>query len=176
MAAGAAPVTVTLAAPAKAPAAPSAVPPAAPAPDKPARSIEFNRDAAAAAAVKAAVEPAAPPRAAATSAGTAVTTQPSDPTYYSARDLDVFPKAITALDLSLHAAAPGKLRAMLLIDESGAVNAVRGIEAHAAEIEQAARDVLLRARFTPASKDGRIVKAQVLVSVDYGVPAAPAAP
>jgi hypothetical protein len=109
---------------------------------------------------------------AAQSAGVAAPTQltqPSDPTYYAARDLDVFPKAITALNLGL-GGAPGKVRATVLIDESGTVNEVRAIDASATEIENAARDLLLRARFTPASKDGRVVKAQVLVSLDYGLP------
>ncbi len=90
------------------------------------------------------------------------------PTYYAARDLDVFPKAITALDLGLRANTAGKVRATVLIDESGAVNEVRSIDASVAEIERATRDLLLRARFTPASKDGRVVKAQLLVSLDYG--------
>lgn len=94
----------------------------------------------------------------------------ADATYYTARDLDVFPKAITVLELGLRAGATGKVRATVLIDESGTVNEVRAIDASVAEIERAARDLLLRARFTPASKDGRLVKAQLLVSLDYGSP------
>ena len=90
-------------------------------------------------------------------------TQPSDPTYYAARQLDVYPKAITALLLAPQAAA-GSARATVWIDESGVVNEVRAVEVQAAEIETAVRDLLLRTRFTPASKDGRIVKAQVLLS------------
>lgn len=91
----------------------------------------------------------------------------ADATYYTARDLDVFPKAITVLELALRAGAPGKVRATVLIDESGKVNEVRAIDTGVAEIERAARDLLLRARFTPASKDGRLVKAQLLVSLEY---------
>lgn len=94
----------------------------------------------------------------------------ADATYYTARDLDVFPKAITVLELGLRAGTTGKVRATVLIDESGTVNEVRAIDAGIAEIERAARDLLLRARFTPASKDGRVVKAQLLVSLDYGPP------
>jgi hypothetical protein len=94
----------------------------------------------------------------------------ADATYYAARDLDVFPKAITVLELGLRAGATGKVRATVLIDESGTVNEVRAIDASVADIERAARDLLLRARFTPASKDGRLVKAQLLVSLDYGLP------
>ena len=96
----------------------------------------------------------------------AVLAQPSDPTYYTARSLDVYPKAITALNLGSQPGA-GKVRATVLIDESGVVNDVRAIEASAAEIASAARDLLLRTRFTAATKDGRLVKAQLLVSLDY---------
>ena len=107
--------------------------------------------------------------------GTAAVTQVSDPTYYGARSLDVYPQAITALILtaSANTGAAGKVRATVLIDESGTVNEVRGIETVAAEIGDAARDLLLRTRFTPASKDGRVVKAQLLLSVDYGAQSAP---
>lgn len=98
--------------------------------------------------------------------------QPSDPTYYAATSLDVYPTAQVALDLStrLPGARQGEVRATVLIDETGVVNEVRdlrGIEPHA-EAENAARDVLFATRFTPARKDGRIVKAQVVVSLKYG--------
>lgn len=60
------------------------------------------------------------------------------------------------------------MRATLLIDEAGVVNAVRNVEASASDIESVARELLLRTRFTPArNKEGRIVKAQVLVALDY---------
>ncbi len=101
------------------------------------------------------------------------TQPPSDPIYYAARDLDVFPKAITVLDLGLRTRAAGTLRATVMIDESGIVNEVRAVnalDANAVEIESAARALLLRARFTPARKDGRLVKAELLVSLDYGQP------
>ena len=62
----------------------------------------------------------------------------------------------------------GQVRATVLIDETGIVNEVRAIEAAASALESAARDLLLHTRFTPARKDGRIVKAQVRVSLDYG--------
>jgi len=110
---------------------------------------------------------------------TAALSQPSDPTYYAAGDLDVFPKALAKPDLSAalganHEAAAGKVRATVLIDETGTVNAVRGVEAPARDVEAAARELLLRTRFTPArNKDGRIVKAQVLVALDYDTRAAP---
>lgn len=124
--------------------------------------------------------------AAATMSSTATVTatvlsQPSDPNYYTAGDLDVFPKAVVKPDLTAaigasHEPAAGKVRATVLIDEAGVVNAVRNLEAPAGDIESAARELLLRTRFTPArSKEGRIVKAQVLVALDYDTRAAPVA-
>lgn len=106
--------------------------------------------------------------------------QPSDPNYYTAGDLDVFPKAVVKPDLTAaigasHEPAAGKVRATVLIDEAGVVNAVRNLEAPAGDIESAARELLLRTRFTPArNKEGRIVKAQVLVALDYDTRTAPA--
>ena len=103
----------------------------------------------------------------------AVLSQPDDPNYYAAGDLDVFPKALVRLDLSAVLAANqtpavGKVRATILIDEVGVVNAVRNVEASTSSIETAARDLLLSTRFTPArNKEGRIVKAQLLVALDY---------
>ncbi len=109
--------------------------------------------------------------------------QPSDPTYYAVGDLDVFPKALVKLDLNEAlaanhpSAAAGTVRATVLIDEAGVVNAVRavqGVGGAASDIETAARELLLRTRFTPArNKDGRIVKAQVLVALDFDTRAAP---
>ncbi len=103
----------------------------------------------------------------------AVLAQPSDPTYYAVGDLDVFPKALVKPDLGAalsgsHVPSAGKVRATLLIDEAGVVTAVRGIEGAARDVEIVVRELLLHTRFTPArNKDGRIVKAQVLVALDY---------
>lgn len=111
----------------------------------------------------------------------AALTQASDATYYAAGDLDVFPSALVKPDLSAALGAipvpsTGKVRATVLIDEAGVVNAVRGVDAAAGDIEIVVRELLLRTRFTPArNKDGRIVKAQVLVALDYDTRSASAA-
>lgn len=98
--------------------------------------------------------------------------QPTDPTYYGALSLDVYPRAITPLDLGayLMTAASGEVRATVLIDEAGMVNDVRAIDAADPEIVRAVRILLLKTRFTPARRDGRIVKAEVRVSLSYGKP------
>jgi hypothetical protein len=109
-----------------------------------------------------------------------VLSKPSDPIYYAVGDLDVFPKALVRPDLGAalgvnHEPAAGKVRATVLIDEVGIVNAVRNVDAFASDIETVVRELLLRTRFTPArNKEGSIVKAQVLVALDYDTRAAPA--
>ena len=55
--------------------------------------------------------------------GDAPLPQPSDPTYHGALSLDVYPRAITPLDLGAHLAraasgAVGEIRATVLIDEA----------------------------------------------------------
>jgi hypothetical protein len=128
-----------------------------------------------------AAPPSATAAAAVTTTSAAVPPPPSDPTYYAVGDLDVFPAALVKPDLNAALAAhpepaAGQVRATLLIDEAGVVNAVRGVEAPAADMAAAARDLLLRTRFTPArNKEGRIVKAQLLVALDYDLRGAPAA-
>jgi hypothetical protein len=101
-------------------------------------------------------------------------TGPSDLHYYPAASLDVFPSAMAALDLNVRlkdAAGAGEVRATVLIDEAGVVNDIRDMRLLRGESEQAqfaARELLLAARFTPARKDGRIVRAQVVLSLRYG--------
>ncbi len=163
--AGGAPLRATLAAPEIDGSAPNIEPRTTP-PSQPATAdVAHAPRAVAAAAAPSAAARALEPRAAVTTDGNAAVTQPSDPTYYAARSLDVFPKAITALALGAETGA-ANVRATVLIDEFGHVNDVRAIEAGSADIENAARELLLRTRFTPASKDGRMVKAQVLVSLE----------
>ena len=89
----------------------------------------------------------------------------------------MYPKATATLDLGpllpAGSNATGQVRATVLIDESGIVNEVRAIEAAASDIEGAARHLLLHARFTSARKDGRVVTAQLQVSLAYGASQAP---
>ena len=96
--------------------------------------------------------------------GDAVVTQVSDPTYYGALSLDVYPKSLTALDAAMVSTA-GVVRATVYIDETGMVDAVRAVEAGSVEAESAVRALVLRTRFTPAYKDGRVVKARLTVAL-----------
>jgi hypothetical protein len=104
--------------------------------------------------------------------GDAVVTQVSDPTYYGARSLDLYPKALTVIDLN---GFSGKsiVHATVFIDEYGMVNEVRAIKAENIDVENAARDLLMRTRFSPAVKEGRAVKAQLVMSLTTSASVAP---
>ena len=91
-----------------------------------------------------------------------------DPAIYGALQLDEYPRALTALDLTGVAGLPGKLRATVLIDESGAVSSVRQVQEAPDEVQRAAKALLLAARFSPAKREGRLVKAQLVVELTYG--------
>jgi len=171
-AAGSEPVRATLATPEVDGTAPQTVPRVSPLPESRVEQAANSNRRTAAAVTSSVAAHVSEPRATVASNGTAAYTQPSDPTYYAARSLDVYPKALTTLDLGAQHGAVN-VRATVFIDESGSVNDVRAIEASAAEIERAARDLLMRTRFTPAIKDGRVVKAQVLLSLDYRATSAP---
>ena len=102
--------------------------------------------------------------------GNAALTRSADPTYYTALSLDVYPQAVVKPDLGSYFAdstahVANDVRATVLIDESGRVNEVRDIRAATVEAATATRELLLRTRFTPARKDGQVVKAQVQISL-----------
>ena len=98
--------------------------------------------------------------------------QVPDPTYYTARDLDVYPRPIAPLELDRIAAGTsvaGRVALALLIDEQGAVNDIAFAGTVAPErLREALRAVLAAARFLPARKDGHAVKSRVVLSVDFG--------
>jgi len=91
-----------------------------------------------------------------------------DPTYYPARELDVYPHPARPLELERLPGA-GSIRLLLLIDEHGIVNDISLVEAGAVgRLDQALRTALAATRFVPARKDGRDVKSRVLLSVGPG--------
>jgi protein TonB len=93
--------------------------------------------------------------------------QASDPTYYSARDLDVYPRPVAPLELDRFAAdAAARMRFTLLIDEAGKVNEIASVEP--GPLQQALRTMLAATRFIPGRKDGRAVKSRVLLDVSVG--------
>lgn len=97
-----------------------------------------------------------------------------DPTYYSARELDAYPRPLASLSFDYPERAArqslsGKLLVQLLIDEHGTVREVSVVDAQPADyFEDVALPVLAAARFSPALKNGRAVKSRVLLSLSFG--------
>ena len=100
--------------------------------------------------------------------------------YYRTRDLDVRPGILVRVEPEFPEAAArrflsGRVVAQLLIDESGAVERVEVIEAEPpGYFEAAARKAFLAARFTPGMKDGRPVRVQMLLELNFDSPPPPA--
>lgn len=96
-----------------------------------------------------------------------------DPTYYPARQLDVYPRALASIRLDYPAAAAdarvdGQLLVLLLIDEFGVVNDASIVEAKPeGYFEEAALAALRAVRFSPAQKQGRPVKSRALLQINY---------
>ena len=96
-----------------------------------------------------------------------------DPTYYPAKQLDVYPRPLSQIRLDYPASAitakvDGRLMVLLLIDEFGTVNEATVVESRPEGFfEEAALEVLRAARFTAAEKQGRPVKSRVLLQVNY---------
>ena len=96
-----------------------------------------------------------------------------DPTYYPARQLDVYPQLLAPIKLDYpdRAAAQrldGRLLLLLLIDEFGVVNDASVVEAQPeGYFEEAALSVFRATRFSPAQKQGHPVKSRVLLQVSY---------
>jgi periplasmic protein TonB len=119
------------------------------------------------------VVPAAP-RAEAPRSGAGVPDAP-DLTYYPAKQLDIYPKLLSELDLRYRGKAAddgvtGRTLLLVLIDEIGAVKEVSVVEAEPPNaFEDDAQRALLAARFAPAYRNGRAVRSRVLIAVNYGV-------
>jgi protein TonB len=96
----------------------------------------------------------------------------SDPTWYSAAQLDVFPVALAPVrPVHPQAAAGdtgGEVTLLLLIDESGRVHDSAVVDAQPPNtFEEAALEAFRAARFRPGERDGRSVRSRVLVRVTF---------
>lgn len=131
--------------------------------------------------------PAAAPAATAQAGGGAPGASPDanplmPPRYYSARELDVRPGILTRIEpeYPLEAARrflSGRVVAKLLIGETGLVQDVLIVEAEPpGYFEAAARKAFAAARFTPAMKDGRPVRAQLVLEILFEGPPPPLPP
>ncbi len=96
-----------------------------------------------------------------------------DPTYYPAKQLDIYPQPLGQIRLDYPEAATsakldGRVLVLLLIDEFGMVNDASIVESQPeGYFEDAALAVFRAARFSPAQKFGHAVKSRVLLQVKY---------
>jgi protein TonB len=96
-----------------------------------------------------------------------------DPIYYTARQLDVYPQPLAAINLPYPDSAvaervDGRLLLSLAIDDFGIVTDVSVVEAQPpGYFEEAARAIFLPMRFAPGIKDGRPVRTRVQIQIRY---------
>ncbi|MES2366328.1 MAG: TonB family protein [Pseudomonadota bacterium] len=96
-----------------------------------------------------------------------------DPTYYTAKQLDVQPRALAAINPvypqgAVARGTAGWVTLKLKLDEYGKVEDVEVSDASPPGIfDQSALDAFRNAHFAPAQKDGRAVKSLVQIKVRY---------
>jgi protein TonB len=99
-----------------------------------------------------------------------------DPTYYPALEVDVHPTALKIIqpiypDEAASANVTGSVVLVLLLDESGKVQELSVEEANPSGMfEQSALDAFRNARFSPAQRNGRVVKSRMRIKVTYELP------
>jgi len=104
-----------------------------------------------------------------------------DPVHYAARDLDVYPQPLIRIEplypqTALAGEIGGSVTLLILIDESGRVTDVSVVDASPQDVfEESARRAVAAGAYSPAQKDGRVVRSRILVRFDYD-PAASAIP
>lgn len=118
-------------------------------------------------------EPAEAPPAVRTPAPLATMTSSVDLTYYSARDVDVHPRALREIVPEYPYAADrqrqsGKVRLQLKLEADGRVSDIDVVSATPpGQFEESALKAFRDVRFVPAQKNGRPVRAMVLIEVVY---------
>ncbi len=96
-----------------------------------------------------------------------------DTTYYPAQQVDVHPTALQAIqpsypDAAANSNVSGSVVLLLLLDEGGKVREISVQEANPpGHFEESAMAAFLNARFTPAQRNGKVVKSRVLIKVSY---------
>ena len=102
--------------------------------------------------------------------------------YYTTREVDARPGILMQVEPEYPEAAArrflsGRVVARLLIDETGAVEKVAVVSAEPpGYFEAAAEKAFLAARFTPGIKDGRPVRVQMLLEINFDSQPAPKPP
>jgi protein TonB len=96
-----------------------------------------------------------------------------DPTFYPAKQIDVHPKVLVPVnpvfpDKASNENVSGEVTLLLLIDEAGKVRDLAVVDAKPeGYFEESTLNAFRSTRWTPAQKDGRIVKSRVLIRVRY---------
>ena len=96
-----------------------------------------------------------------------------DPTFYTAKQVDVHPRALIQIDPvypldATRRGIAGSVTLVLKLDETGAVQDVQVSDASPPGVfDQSALDAFHKARFAPAQKAGRAVKSLVVIKVRY---------
>lgn len=96
-----------------------------------------------------------------------------DPTYYSAKEVDVHPAALQAIqprypDEAASANVTGSVVLVLLLDEGGRVKDISVEEAEPpGYFEASALKAFRHARFAPAQRGGKVVKSRMRIKVNY---------
>ena len=95
--------------------------------------------------------------------------QAADLSYYTARDLDRYPKPLAPFQINRTAGdGVGEVRLEILIDERGIVQDVTFAgPAAQARVGEELRAALAATRFLPAQKDGRAVRSRIVLSVGF---------
>jgi protein TonB len=95
--------------------------------------------------------------------------QAADPSYYTARDLDRYPRPLAPFQIKRAAGeGAGEVRLEILIDERGIVQDMTFARPAApVRVEEALRAALAATRFLPAQKDGQAVRSRIVLSVSF---------
>jgi protein TonB len=148
---------------------PPATPPAPPA----AASVAEPEPVAEPRAGESAAEPNSPSAPAAAPAPAAAFTSAVDLTYYSARDLDVQPRALREIvpgypDDADRQRLSGKVRLQLKLEADGRISDIEVVSSSPPGVfEESAIKAFRDARFASAQKNGRPVRARVVIEVLY---------
>ena len=96
-----------------------------------------------------------------------------DPVHYPAKDLDIYPQALSRIAPIYPATArdtpvAGAVTLLVLIDDSGTVVGTSVMDAAPDGIfEEAAQQALANTAFFPAQKDGHPVRSRILIKVEF---------
>lgn len=94
-----------------------------------------------------------------------------DPTWYTAKDLDVYPQALAPVDAPYPASVSdvtGEVTVLLAIDEFGAVQDSSVVTAQPpGYFDESALGAFRMARFAPAQRDGKPVRSRIVVKMRF---------